>query len=196
MRVVWALEETGASYEPVAVKGEERDQAAHRARHPLGRVPALEDDDGNVMFESTALVMHVGDLYPDSALMPPAGSVERAQVCQWAIAAMTELEGPLVQFLINLRGGNPELAEPGAQKFAENAPAFEQALQGREFLVGDSLTAADVVLGGVLLLAALAGKIGDYPALSAYLERMKARPGFQKSLADTESLLREVGAPA
>jgi glutathione S-transferase len=194
MRVAWALEEVGADYELVAVSREETELAEHRARHPLGRVPALQDDEGHLLFESAGLVFHIGDLYAGSGIMPPPGSVERAQVYQWSIATMTEIEPPLVQFLVNTRAGNSELAAAGAERFANAAPMYEQRLEGRGFLVGDALTAADIVTGGVLLLGLLGRRLDDLPAISAYLDGLRARPAFQKSLVATESLFKDVGA--
>jgi glutathione S-transferase len=62
---VWALEEVGADYELVTMSAEEARNAEHRARHPLGRVPVLEDEQ-SPLFESTALVFHVAELYPEA----------------------------------------------------------------------------------------------------------------------------------
>jgi glutathione S-transferase len=72
IRVVWALEEVGAEYEFVTITAEEGRGAERRARHPLGRVPVLEDEQGP-MFESTALVFHVAEAYPEAGLLPPPG---------------------------------------------------------------------------------------------------------------------------
>ena len=81
IRAVWALEEVGADYELVTMGVEEARAAEHRARHPLGRVPVLEDDEGP-LFESTALVFHIAELNPDAGLLPPparyGGDPERA----------------------------------------------------------------------------------------------------------------------
>ena len=93
IRVVWALEEVGADYELVTMSAEEARSAEHLARHPLGRVPVLEDEQGP-MFESTALVFHVAELYPDAGLLPPAGTHERAVVQGWSIFAMTDSKRP------------------------------------------------------------------------------------------------------
>jgi hypothetical protein len=96
IRVVWALEEVGADYELVIMNAEEARGAEHRARHPLGRVPVLEDEQGP-MFESTALVFHVAELYPEAGLLPPPATHERAVVQGWSIFAMTELEAPAIE---------------------------------------------------------------------------------------------------
>jgi hypothetical protein len=97
IRVVWALEEVGAEYELVAMSAEEAGSAEHRARHPLGPVPVLEDEDGP-MFESTALVFHIAELYPKAGLLPPPATHERAVVQGWSIFAMTELEAPAIEY--------------------------------------------------------------------------------------------------
>jgi glutathione S-transferase len=66
-RVLWLLEEIGQPYELTLMKGEDRQTDEHRRRHPLGRVPVLEDDEG-FLFESAALCLHLADLYPDAQL--------------------------------------------------------------------------------------------------------------------------------
>ena len=71
-RVRWALEETGAEYEWIVMDEEEGRGEEHRRRHPLGRVPVLETDDG-LLFESAAICLHVADLYPDAGLIPASG---------------------------------------------------------------------------------------------------------------------------
>ena len=73
-RVLWALYEIGAPFESTRMALEERRSPEHRARHPLGRVPAFELDDGTVMFESAAICLQLGDLYPDSGLLAPRSS--------------------------------------------------------------------------------------------------------------------------
>ena len=73
-RVLWLLAEIGAPYELTKLAPEERSSVDHLARHPLGRVPALELDDGTVMFESAAICLQLADLHPDAGLIPPLGS--------------------------------------------------------------------------------------------------------------------------
>ena len=66
-------------------KGEE-----HRVRHPLGRVPVLQDEEGFV-FESAAICLHLADLHPDAGLVPALGTHERALLYQWTIFAQRSL---------------------------------------------------------------------------------------------------------
>jgi glutathione S-transferase len=94
IRALWTLEEIGAPYELTLMSWEEGSGEEHRARHPLGRVPVLEDDEGFV-FESTAICLHLADLHPQAGLLPPLGTHERALAYQWSCFAPAELEPPL-----------------------------------------------------------------------------------------------------
>jgi glutathione S-transferase len=85
IRIVWTLEELGISYDLVTLTSEEAAAGEHRLRHPLGRVPVLEDDEGTV-FESTALCLYVTDLHPEAGLAPAVGTRDRALVYQWGPA--------------------------------------------------------------------------------------------------------------
>src|ERR1700735_2715972 len=121
-RVLWALNEIGAPFESTLVAPEERRSPEHRARHPLGRVPAFELDDGTMMFESAAICMQLADLYPDSGLLPPVGSSARGLAYQWVMFGMTELEAWLYRWIADTREGESE--GPGAGRFAEAAEAI------------------------------------------------------------------------
>ena len=98
-RVLWLLAELDAPSELVKLAPEQRRSVEHRARHPLGRVPALELDDGTVMFESAAICLQLADLHPEAGLIAPLGSPERALVYQWVLFAVTELEAPLFRWI-------------------------------------------------------------------------------------------------
>jgi glutathione S-transferase len=180
IRVVWALEEVGADYELVTVSAEEGRSAEHRARHPLGRVPVLEDEQGP-MFESTALVFHVAELYPDAGLMPPPATHDRAVVQGWSIFAMTELEAPAIESY-RQRETNPEASAKAAARCEDAVAALGGALSGTPpYLVGSRFTVADIVAGGVLGVAVRVGAIEQSPATAAYLESLVARPAWQRA---------------
>ncbi|MGI8712963.1 MAG: glutathione S-transferase N-terminal domain-containing protein, partial [Solirubrobacteraceae bacterium] len=86
-RALWTLEELGAPYELTIMNPDERRSPEHLGRHPLGRVPVLELDDGRFIFESAAICLQLGDLYPDAGLLPAVGSTDRALVYQWSVFA-------------------------------------------------------------------------------------------------------------
>jgi len=188
VRVAWLLEEIGETYEPVSVSAEEVREPAHLARHPLGRVPVLETN-GEVLFESTAICLHLADQHEDAGLIGPLGSPDRALVYQWALFAMTELE-PAVLEVLRHSETDPARAAAGAERFGAAAAVIEHELDGQEFLVGGRLTVADIVTGGVLGLAARRTSLtGDWPRISAYVDRLTARPAFRRAAAATESAL-------
>jgi glutathione S-transferase len=180
IRVVWALEEAGADYELVTLTAEEGRSAEHRARHPLGRVPVLEDEQG-AMFESTALVFHVAELYPDAGLLPSSATQERAVVQGWSIFAMTELEAPAIESY-RQREANPEASAKAAARCADAVAVLEGALSGTPpYLVGSRFSVADIITGGVLGVAVRVGAIEPSPSIAAYMESLAARPAWERA---------------
>jgi glutathione S-transferase len=123
IRALWTLEEIGAPYELTLMSWEEGSAEEHRARHPLGRVPVLEDDEGYV-FESTAICLHLADLHPQAELLPPPGTHERALAYQWSCFAPAELEPPLIEAAI-FRGSDPARAAKARGHFVAAAGAME-----------------------------------------------------------------------
>jgi glutathione S-transferase len=160
---------------------EETREPSHRERHPLGRVPVLQDDDG-ALFESAAVCLHVADLVPDAGLIGPPGSRERALVYQWVLFAMTEIEPPFMPLLPH-RDTSPEVAATSRALLRERLEVLERALQGREFIVGDSFTVADVVVGSLASDIVGLGFAEGLPAIAAYVERLEARPARIRAVA-------------
>jgi glutathione S-transferase len=184
LRIIWTLEEVGAPYELIVMTREQGRGEEHLARHPLGRVPVLEDDQG-FLFESAALCLHVGDLYPEAGLMPLLGTHERALVYQWACFAPAELEPPLFEAWSQAER-DPDRAAKARGRFFSAADAVAATLDGAEFLVAGSFTVADVMVGSGLLFTTRVG-IADQlsPRLTEYVGRLAQRPAFQKALQRT-----------
>lgn len=180
-RVLWLLEEAGQPYDLTVMKGDDRKTDEHRRRHPLGRVPVIEDDEG-FLFESAALCLQIADLYPDAQLNWPLATHERGLVYQWTVFAMSELEPAILEVRRN-REDNPEHAQAGAERFTAAAAAIEHALDGQEYLVGRRFSVADLVCGAVLIFARSTGLTDDMPNINAYLERLEARPARQRATA-------------
>jgi glutathione S-transferase len=180
-RALWMLEEIGAPYEVVEITGAQLRSDAHLGRHPLGRVPALELEDGTVMFESAAICLQLADLHPDAGLTAPPGSSQRALVYQWVLFAMTELEGPLFRWLGELREGATESS--ARQRFADAATALEAALHGHEWVLGERFTVADVLCASILSGAHSRELLAPWPGLQGYVERGEARPAYARAAA-------------
>lgn len=173
-RVLWTLEELGAPYELTLMTRETKGSEEHRARHPLGRVPALELDDGRVVHESGALCLHLADLHPDAGLVPPVGTTGRALVYQWMFFAMAELEKTIFSWVLAKRAEEP--LDPHAERFAPVAAAVRDAVTDGPWLLGDTFTVADVLVSGPLGTAYRRGLLDEDGPLRDYTDRAAARP--------------------
>jgi glutathione S-transferase len=179
-RVLWLLEEIGAPYELTLIAPEQRRSPEHLKRHPLGRVPALELDDGTTMFESAAILLQLADLHPDTRLLPPPGSSARALAYQWILFAMTELEGSLYPWIRAIGEGTEP--EPSRERFANAATALEAALGDDDWLLGQ-FTVADIPCVGVLGSGHARGLLTPWPVLRRYVERGESRPAHLAATA-------------
>ena len=179
-RVLWTLEELGEPHELSIMTREETRGAEHRTRHPLGRVPAITDD-GEHLFESAAIVLAIADRDADARLSFPLGSRERELVYQWAFFAMLELEAPTV-IARDEKERDPQRSAAARDRVREAAAAVESALEGREFIVGDRFSAADIVVGSVAIFARDQGLLDDgFPVLMSYIDALIARPARAKA---------------
>jgi glutathione S-transferase len=185
----WVLEELGVPYELVRLEPGPAGTRApeHFARHPLGHVPVLEDR-GHLVFESGAICMHLADLFPEKRLLPPPGSVERAEAYQWVLYAATEMEPPLSALSAEARKAeeerDPAVAAAARQRFQQAAEPLEKALGARNWLVGESFSIADVMVGATLAWGRSFRLPDGLPAVEAYLARLRARPAWRRALAD------------
>ena len=179
-RVVWTLEELGQPYELIVMSREEGRGEEHRARHPLGRVPVLDDDEGFV-FESAATCLHLADLYPEGGLAPPLGTHDRALVYQWTCFAPAELEPPLIEAAIHAER-DAERAAAARRRFDAAASAVAGALDGDEYLIAGRFSVADILVGTALAFTVRAGFSEELPSnLKDYLARLAQRPAYQRS---------------
>jgi glutathione S-transferase len=187
IRAAWTLEEAGAPYELMKMSTEEGKGEEHRTRHPLGRVPVLEDDSGRMLFESAAICLQIADTHPQAGLIPAPGTHERGLVYQWAVFGPAELEPPLIETAM-YGESDPERAAKGQARFEKGVAAVSAALGDGEFLVGDSFTVADVMVGSALRFTSRMGRpelLTDN--LTAYTSRLAERPAFKRAYERTEA---------
>ena len=184
-RVLWALEEFGEPFELVMMTREEKVEAEHRDRHPLGRVPVIDAGEGPV-YESTGILLHLADLHPDKGLAPAPATQERALLYQWLFYAMTELEVPLVEIYVQKVHRDPPdqaIIDAGAERFGAAIAVIENELASREHMLESGFSIADVVLGEMLTFAGYMEQMDGLPNCAAYVERLKARPAHERASA-------------
>ncbi len=180
-RALWLLEELGEPYDVTILTKEERQADAHRAIHPLGRVPAMDDGKG-IVIESSAICLQIADLRPEAGLNWPLGTHERALVYQWSFYAMLEVEMPIVD-IFRAKETHPDVATEAEARFRTHAQILEDALAGKEYLVGDRFSVADVIAGSVLGFAKFVELLDGLPNCVAYVQRLDARPSRVKAQA-------------
>ena len=191
VRPRWLLEEIGAPYElkRLNLQSGEQKKPEYLKINPNGAVPALVDGD-LALFESAAICQYLADKFPDQQMAPPLGSRDRALYYQWIHFAMSGLEPPAVNIFLHTMikpeaDRLPTLVTESRAQLKAALQVLEGALPGKTFLVGDRFTAADVMIGSTLAWAQMMGMLGDgLPASTAYLGRLSARPGFQRTMAD------------
>ncbi len=180
-RVLWLLEEIGAPYELTEISGTERRSAEHLARHPLGRVPALELGDGTMVFESAAICLALADMNPNAELIAAVASPQRALTYQWVLFAVSELEAPLFRWLRELGDGVTDSA--AHDRFAQAAAAIESALGTADWLIDGRFSVADVMCASVLQGANTRELLRPWPGLAAYVRRSESRPAYARAAA-------------
>ncbi len=183
-RVLWLLEELGLPYE---IQHYARDAttrlapAALMAVHPLGKSPVLEDD-GLKIIESGAIIDYLIRQHGGGRLQPAAGTPDFEAYQQWLHYAEGSAMLPLMLKLYVGRLGDAgaPLAPRINSELANHLGYVERSLQGRDWLVGNDLTGADIQMSFVG--EAARGLRASYPAMDAWVKRFQARPAYQRAL--------------
>ena len=188
-RIVWLLEELDLPYElnrmdfhPKDLKSDE-----HRARHPLGRVPVLDDDEIRI-WESGAIVEYILERHKNGGLKPAVDSANYPAYLQWFHycegMVMPPVNTIVVQTILLPPDRRDETALAQAQKLLTRALApVNEGLANKDYLIGD-FSGADIMLGHACFMSNRLGCVTDEMTnLKGYVERVAARPAFQKAMA-------------
>jgi len=191
IRPRWMLEEIGAPYEVVRVNlatGEQK-KPEYLKLNPNGAVPTLVDGD-LVLFESAAIVQYLADRFPEKKLAPAVGTPGRGKYYQWVHYAMSGLEPPAVTLFVHTvmrpeAERNPKLVEEARPQLRAAVGVVDAALAGRQYMLGDDFSAADVMVGSTLLWCQMLGMVGaEQLNVQAYIGRIATRPAMQRAQVD------------
>ncbi|PEH83251.1 glutathione S-transferase family protein [Burkholderia gladioli] len=200
-RVLWLLEELGVPYELKRYQRDPKTMLAPpelRAIHPLGKSPVLTDE-GFTLAESGAIIEYLVERYGAGRFAPPPGTPQRLRYTYWLHYAEGSAMPPLLLKLVALRIAQapmPFFARPIARKISSTLQSsfvdpqlklhlgyVDAALRETGWFVGDSFSAADVQMSFPLEAAASrADTLAQLPAIRAFLERIHARPAYQRAL--------------
>ena len=183
MRVRWALEEAGQSYEVRLVSFKAMKEPAHLALHPFGQIPTYEDGDLG-LFESGAIVFHIAERH---AGLLPADASARARAITWMFAALNTVEPPILE----LATATVPVLEGDKPWSKERLPLVEDRVRNRlgqlscrlgdaDWLDGE-FSAGDLMMVSVLLRLKSSGMLDQYPNLAAYVARGEARPAYKRA---------------
>lgn len=178
------LRETGLPFDLVMASTKTHklaDGTDYYTINPKGYVPLLELDDGQRLSEGPAIVQYIGDKAPASGLMPAAGTMARYRQIEWLNFVSTELHKSYSPLF------NPAMPEEGKAVYRERLKGrykyVNEQLEGKQYLTGDTFTAADAYLFTVSSWAKHVGvDITGFANLQAYLGRVGARPAVQAAL--------------
>lgn len=179
------LRETGLPFELERVDLKTKTTATgadYLAINPLGYVPALALDDGQILTEGPAIVQYLADRAPDRKLAPPAGSLERYRLAEWLNFISTELhKGFSPLFNRQATADWKALCRNALEQRLDHVAA---QLAGRDFLLGGDFSVADAYLFTVLGWGKWVGvDVARWPSLVDYMSRIAGRESVRAALA-------------
>jgi len=181
VRICWLLEELGEPYQPVQV--DLKDASAPRdpdfvKASPMGKVPAISHD-GVHLSDSAAIALYLADLFPKAGLAPALDDPQRAEYLYWMVFTPGYIEPGMAE---KMAGFTPNKRQYSWGDFPSVVATLEDAVRDKEWLLGDTFTAADVLVGSSAYFMKMFGALKDNPPIEAYVDRCLARPAYQRAL--------------
>lgn len=188
-RIIWLLEELKLPYEvnrmdfhPKDLKSEE-----HRSRHPLGRIPVLDDGDVRI-YESGAIVEYVLERHKNGNLKPDVSSNTYPNYLQWFHycegMVMPPINTIVVQTILLPEDRRDETVLNQAKKLlSKSLEPVNKELEGKEYLIGD-FSAADIMLGHACFMSNRLGCVSEEMLnMKSYVDNINKRPAFQTAVS-------------
>src|SRR5262249_26327132 len=137
--------------------------------NPHGSVPALVDEKLKLT-ESSAILMHLADKFPEKNLAPALGTDARAEYYRWLVYIPATMDPEWDRITMPTRlppedKRKPAVVEGAKTRLQTVAKVLERALEGKTYVVGDTFTAADVAVASAIAWMGFVGVLGDHPKL-------------------------------
>lgn len=176
------LEELGAPYElkVINLKAGEQRQSAYLAINPLGKVPAIRHR-GALVTEQVAIFLYLADQFPATGLTPPIGAATRGPYLRWMVYYAACYEPALVDQAMKREPAPLAMSTYG--NFDSMLGTVVAQLAGSPYLLGDSVSAADILWGMALQWGTMFKIVPTTPVIANYVARVTARPSFAKVAA-------------
>ncbi|TNE36596.1 MAG: glutathione S-transferase family protein [Alphaproteobacteria bacterium] len=181
IRALWLMEETGLAYERVLIDIRDPDKPRDpdfAKASPMGKVPALSD--GAVhLADSAAIGLYIADRYPQTGLAPAVDDPKRGDYLYWMVYTPGVIEPAMGE---KISGTAANKVSHGWGDFDTMINVMENGVKNGPWLLGDTFTAADVMIGSSVLFLKRFGLLPESDILDTYAERCLARPALQKAM--------------
>jgi glutathione S-transferase len=187
--VRWMLEELGQPYRTEVLHyGTTMKAPEYLAINPMGKVPAIRHGDA-VVTEVAAICAYLADAFPEAGLAPPANSRLRATYYRWLFFAAGPVEAAVTNKSLGVVPSAEQRGSVGYGSLDEVMNALERAVSDREYIVGDSFSAADVYVGSHIAWGMHFGSFERRPAFESYTGRLVSRPAAVRAREIDDALL-------
>ena len=187
LRAIWGIEEVGIDFEQIPVTyGPDSKAADYLAVNPNGRIPALVDGDVRLC-ESMAINLYLAKRY--GGALYPANVQDEARAWQWSVWAISEIEPLQMQIVIQKLftpedRRNPKAIEGALKGLQRPLKVLDAALEGRDWLVGDAFSVADLNVAAVMHLMKMVDiSYAEHANVQRWADACYARPALARALA-------------
>jgi glutathione S-transferase len=191
--VVWMLEEVGVDHE---LRFVDIMAGAHKkpeivALNPMGKLPILVDGD-TVVTEEAAMGLYLADRYSLGKLAPAFDDPARGTYLRWSLFAPSVIEPGV---MAKAGGWEFKPGQAGWGTYESMLGAMESAIAGRDYILGERFSMADIIFGGSLRYMLRIKMLEASPTFRAYADRLGARPALQRAEARNAKIAEEHGLP-
>jgi len=178
---VWLLEEMGLAYDlrKVDVFGGETREPSYLSINPAGKVPAIRHK-GKVIGEMAAISLYLCDAFPEAGLAPGIGDEKRADYLYCSVFRPSVLEPAM---MAKVQGWDADPGRVGWGDWETALTLVERPLKESPYLLGDSFSAADILVGGALGWLRHFGVLPKESPFGAYIDSLHARPAYTRMQA-------------
>jgi glutathione S-transferase len=179
--VLTLLEELGAPYtlELLNQSKDEHRAPAYLAINPMGKVPAVRDAAGGIVTEQVAIFLHLADLFPEAGLAPPLADPLRGPYLRWMVFYAASFEPAVVDRALSREPGQRAMSPYG--DFDTVIDTVTAALAKGPFLLGERVSAADILWGTALGWTTAFKLVPERPEIMAYVRRIADRAAVKRA---------------
>lgn len=183
----WMLEEIGQPYDTVLLDyGTTMKAPEYLAINPMGKVPAIKHGDA-VVTENAAICAYLADAFPDAGLAPALNA--RADYYRWLFFAAGPVEQAVTNKSLGFEIPEGKSMMAGYGSYAAAIDVLEIAVRGKTYVVGDTFSAADVIVGAQIGFGLMFGSIEKRPEFERYWAGIAARPAWIRADAMDNALM-------